>query len=132
MEYQTLEHFLGDIRIRLNQEKIRRKLAVAAAHDEHTLQAVKMAYDDGIILPILIGKKDKIQEIMSTISFNVPDAVIKDISDVDMAAAEAVRMVREGEADFLMMSDGKLMGTQTANYFSDIYPIDCAVLSANA
>ncbi|EOS69418.1 hypothetical protein C818_03296, partial [Lachnospiraceae bacterium MD308] len=29
-------------------------------------------------------------------------------------------------------SDGKLMETQTANYFSDIYPIDCAVLSANA
>ena len=31
-----------------------------------------------------------------------------------------------------MVSDGKLMETQTANYFSDIYPIDCAVLSANA
>ena len=31
-----------------------------------------------------------------------------------------------------MLSDGKLMETQTANYFSDIYPIDCAVLSANA
>ncbi|GFI43654.1 hypothetical protein IMSAGC018_01329 [Lachnospiraceae bacterium] len=30
------------------------------------------------------------------------------------------------------VSDGKLMETQTANYFSDIYPIDCAVLSANA
>ncbi|MCI9248584.1 MAG: hypothetical protein HFG99_05430 [Dorea sp.] len=30
------------------------------------------------------------------------------------------------------LSDGKLMETQTANYFSDIYPIDCAVLSANA
>ena len=35
--------------------------------------------------------------------------------------------------DFVIrMSDGKLMETQTANYFSDIYPIDCAVLSANA
>ncbi len=31
-----------------------------------------------------------------------------------------------------ILSDGKLMETQTANYFSDIYPIDCAVLSANA
>ena len=30
------------------------------------------------------------------------------------------------------MSDGKLRETQTANHFSDIYPIDCAVLSANA
>ena len=32
----------------------------------------------------------------------------------------------------LMLSDGELREKQTANYFSDIYPIDCAVLSANA
>ena len=31
-----------------------------------------------------------------------------------------------------MLSDGELREKQTANYFSDIYPIDCAVLSANA
>lgn len=30
------------------------------------------------------------------------------------------------------MSDSELRETQTANYFSDIYPIDSAVLSANA
>jgi hypothetical protein len=30
------------------------------------------------------------------------------------------------------LSDGELREKQTANYFSDIYPIDCAVLSANA
>ncbi|MCI9148003.1 MAG: hypothetical protein HFG73_07020, partial [Hungatella sp.] len=30
------------------------------------------------------------------------------------------------------VSDGELRETQTANYFSDIYLIDCAVLSANA
>ena len=31
-----------------------------------------------------------------------------------------------------MMSDGELRETQTANYFSNLYPIDCAVLSVNA
>ena len=31
-----------------------------------------------------------------------------------------------------IVSDGELRETQTANYFSDIYPIDSAVLSANA
>ena len=30
------------------------------------------------------------------------------------------------------VSDGELRETQTANYFSNIYPIDCAVLSVNA
>ncbi|MCI8566614.1 MAG: AAA family ATPase [Lachnospiraceae bacterium] len=34
--------------------------------------------------------------------------------------------------EYDVLSDGKLRETQTANYFSDIYPIDCAVLSANA
>lgn len=31
-----------------------------------------------------------------------------------------------------LVSDGELREKQTANYFSDIYPIDCAVLPANA
>lgn len=31
-----------------------------------------------------------------------------------------------------IVSDSELRETQTANYFSDIYPIDSAVLSANA
>ena len=31
-----------------------------------------------------------------------------------------------------MVSDGELREKQTANYFSGIYLIDCAVLSANA
>ena len=30
------------------------------------------------------------------------------------------------------MSDGELRETQAANYFSNLYPIDCAVLSVNA
>lgn len=30
------------------------------------------------------------------------------------------------------MLDGKLKETQTANYFSDFYPADCAVLPADA
>lgn len=30
------------------------------------------------------------------------------------------------------LSDGELRETQAANYFSNLYPIDCAVLSVNA
>ncbi len=32
----------------------------------------------------------------------------------------------------LMVSDGELRETQMTNYFSNLYPIDCAVLSVNA
>ena len=30
------------------------------------------------------------------------------------------------------LSDGELRETQTANYFSNLYPIDCAVTAVNA
>ena len=30
------------------------------------------------------------------------------------------------------VSDGELRETQTANYFSNLYPIDCAVTAVNA
>jgi hypothetical protein len=42
---------------------------------------------------------------------------------------EEVQVGTDTEAQ---VSDGELRETQTANYFSDIYPIDSAVLSANA
>ena len=48
------------------------------------------------------------------------------------AMTKAVELLRKILQKGGMLSDGKLMETQTANYFSDIYPIDCAVLSANA
>ncbi len=32
----------------------------------------------------------------------------------------------------IRMSDGELRETQMTNYFSNLYPIDCAVLSVNA
>ena len=33
---------------------------------------------------------------------------------------------------YLKLSDGELRETQMTNYFSNLYPIDCAVLSVNA
>jgi len=38
---------------------------VAAAHDEHTLQAVFAAQDDGLIRPVLVGRRDEILELAS-------------------------------------------------------------------
>ena len=32
----------------------------------------------------------------------------------------------------VLLSDGELRETQMTNYFSNLYPIDCAVLSVNA
>ena len=43
----------------------------------------------------------------------------------DIRKLELYRIIGE-------VSDGKLRETQTANYFSNPYPIDCAVPSVNA
>lgn len=87
-----------------------KRLAVAAAHDSHTLEAVMKARDDGIIEPILIGRGEEIRRILDStgVSINVPVVIHEE--DDDRAAAKAVSLVRCGEADLLMK--GKL---NTAN-----------------
>lgn len=50
------------------------------------------------------------------------------ISLAGTSNAEWLRLRKTG----IGVSDGELRETQTANYFSNIYPIDCAVLFVNA
>jgi phosphate butyryltransferase len=77
-------------------------VAVAAAHDEHTLEAVDRARKNNIAEPILIGDVEKIREIIESNGFQLKDAIIlKEKADAD-AAKKAVALVRGGEADFLM------------------------------
>ena len=61
------------------------------------------------------------------------DPRIKERMDLDVEVSRLKIMKADHQSkQYRLVSDGKLMETQTANYFSDIYPIDCAVLSANA
>lgn len=78
------------------------RLALAAAADEHSLQAVKQAYDEGLVTPVLVGDKAKIVEILAEIGMEVPDEDIYDEPDIAEASKKAVALVREGKADFLM------------------------------
>ena len=42
------------------------------------------------------------------------------------------RSVQGNGLGLALVSDGELRETQTANYFSNLYPIDCAVPSVDA
>jgi phosphate butyryltransferase len=79
---------------------------VAAAHDEHALEAVLMASRDGFIDYLLVGDKKKIAGIASGLKFDIPDNVIIDAASETEAAEKAVALIREGKGDFLMK--GKL------------------------
>ena len=80
----------------------RKRLAVANAVDSHTLDAVLMAVEKGIVDAFLIGDVAAIESPELFEHNPSPFIHIIDMPDVKQATLEAVRMVREGEADILM------------------------------
>ncbi len=102
MVYKNFEELIEKVKKRPE----RKRMAVAAANDEHTLEAVFRARKEGIAEPVLVGDKAQIEAILKKMGETVPEEDIYDCSDVQEAAEKAVSLVRKGKADFLMK--GKL------------------------
>jgi phosphate butyryltransferase len=83
-------------------------MAVAAAADDHALDAVKEAAKAGIITPILIGDKKAIEEIAFKIDFNLAGIEIIDEKDPVKCCTTAVSLIKTGKAQILMKG---LVGT---------------------
>lgn len=93
----------AELTAHLQSVQHRKRIAVANAVDSHTLDAVQMAVDAGIVEAFLIGDVAAIESphlfeehVLS------PYIHIIDIPEVREATLEAVRMVKSGEADILM------------------------------
>ncbi len=85
------------------------RIAVAVAEDNNTINAILNAVQEGFIYPYLIGKAIKIRELIpSDIALNRLEII--NITEPAKAVQEAVRMVRNDEADVLMKG---LVGTDT-------------------
>lgn len=78
------------------------RLAVVAAHDEEVLEAVFEAKKLNTIEPILIGDMKKIKEIGNVKNINMEEVQILDEKDLVKSAEIGVKMVRDGQADFIM------------------------------
>ena len=78
------------------------RLAVAAAQDSYVLDAVMQAKDLGIAEPILVGDKAAIEEVLAELGRADADVRIVDEPDKAEACQAAARLVRDGEADFIM------------------------------
>jgi len=88
----------------------KKRVAVAAAHDEHTLEAVFKAARDKLVEPVLIGNKTEIAEILKKLNVEYDsDSIISTESDRE-AAEKTVELINANKADFIMK--GKL---QTAD-----------------
>ncbi len=87
-----------------------RTVAVACAHDAHTLEAVLHAASEGILRFILVGHRAEILSIGEQLGHPIPQDRILDADSDEEAAFLAVQQIREGKADFLLKG---LMQTAT-------------------
>ena len=73
------------------------KIAVVAAHDEHTLEAVLAAEKSGLIVPVLIGDMPKIEAILSGFDKDPQNYEIVDIPEKEAAARYASSLALQGD-----------------------------------
>ncbi len=102
MVYRTFEELIAAVK---SAPKAAR-MAVAAAGDEHTIEAALRARREGIVSPILVGDKTAIDAALAHLGETVPPEDIYDVADPAEAARFAVSLVKGGNAQFLMK--GKL------------------------
>lgn len=89
-----------------------RTAVVAAAHDEHTLEAVFTAQRDGLISPIFVGHSHQIRAIGERLGHPIPPEQIVDATDEADCAAKSVALIREGKGQMLikgMLQTGSLL-----------------------
>jgi phosphate butyryltransferase len=98
MEFKDFSQIIDQAR----QKKAKTPMAVAAAEEDHTLSAAIQAYKEQVVQPWLVGDKAKILALLKEMNESFPEQYIIDSPDRDNAAFEAVKLVREGKAAFLM------------------------------
>ena len=84
-------------------QNMKKRIALANAHDEPALSAVVHAKRKGVVEGTLIGKKDMIIDMLHEMGENEADYEIVDFDGEELEAAKiAVKLVKEGKADIPM------------------------------
>jgi phosphate acetyltransferase len=113
--------------------------AVAHPCDETSLRGAVEAADLGVLNPILVGPRAKIQSIAKQSGIDISRYELVDTPHSKAAAEEAVRLVREGKAEMLMkgsLHTDELMGAvvardiglRTARRISHCFVMDVPIL----
>lgn len=93
---------IADIYEVLKGRTQKKRLVVAYANDNHSIEAVYKAVQAGLIEGILVGDTEVIYRVCEENNYDVSCLkLVQESSDVK-GAARAVEMVRNGEADVLM------------------------------
>ena len=84
-------------------QNMKKRIALANAHDEPALSAVVNAKRKGVVEGTLIGKKNEIIEMLHDMGENEADYEIIDFDGEELEAAKiAIKLVKEGKADIPM------------------------------
>ena len=86
----------------IGQVRAPKRVAVAAAEDDHVLGAIHNARHEGMIQPILFGDEAKIRVICHELGIDPNKLEIINAKDHAQAAELAVQAVTSGKADILM------------------------------
>lgn len=87
-----------------------KRLVLASAADDHSLDAVYKAKEQNIIEPVLVGHKDDIKKLCDENGYKLDDIELIHTETKEEAVAESVKLVKEGKADILMKGN---VGTAT-------------------
>ncbi|MBP2651280.1 MAG: pta 3 [Firmicutes bacterium] len=111
MIYENFDQLVRQINIGSKEKKV---VAVMAAEDSHTLEAVVQAGRVGVIESILIGDKGKIREQLTLLDENPAKYSIIHAKTSEEVVLKATGLVNDGEAQFLMkglLRTGEMMRT---------------------
>lgn len=78
------------------------KVAIARSAEGHVLQAGVEAFERGVAEPVLIGDLDETRRIADERRLDITPFRAINVSDDEKAVYEAVRLFRDGEAQFIM------------------------------
>ncbi|MDY0235016.1 MAG: bifunctional enoyl-CoA hydratase/phosphate acetyltransferase [Gudongella sp.] len=98
MVIESFEQLIKNVQ---NFEGIK-KVAVVAAHDSHTIEAVYQAVDNNIIKPIFIGNREQIEEIIIGLGRKISDVEIINTPNDNESALKAVALARDGKVQLIM------------------------------
>ena len=88
------------VKIAANSGK--KKIAVAAAEDDHVLHAIDEARKSGVVEPIFVGHTEKIKELAKSEKIDISGIRIVDEPNPALAAKRAVEFAANGEVQILM------------------------------
>ncbi|MFH1936577.1 MAG: phosphate acyltransferase, partial [Bacteroidota bacterium] len=84
------------------QSARKKKLVLAVAQDEHSLEAVVAVANQGIVEAILVGSAPKIRTIADRLKLDISGMTIVEEENDTQAVKLAVKLVHDHEGDILM------------------------------